>query len=222
MFPALTFVTFCFWMSDQEKLFWAAAGERGDWPELLCPLSSRYLSNATVRRLNITSALLFHVFQLHTSVEHSKEILRPYCTIELWSALPNLWGGEGNQTVLSEEEILHLLNVHRVLWVWESSSSGGLDQLPQWKGGFEGGGGSAGSAWPPRGSDASLASFMVWAWLPGVAVAGLTGCPTLQHVWLCVLTGIIKDRPGRLKTLHLPSAFVHCVSFCTPPPLRTN
>lgn len=79
------------------------------------------------------------------------------------------------------------------------------------------GGGSAGSAWPPRGSDASLASFMVWAWLPGVAVAGLTGCPTLRHVWLCVLTGIIKDRPGRLKTFHLLSAFVHCVSFCTPP-----
>lgn len=88
-----------------------------------------------------------------------------------------------------------------------------LEVLINYLNGKGGLGGSAGSAWPPRGSDASLASFIVSAWLPGVVVAGLTGCPTLQYVWLCVLTGIIKDRPARLKTFHLLSAFVHCVSF---------
>lgn len=90
--------------------------------------------------------------------------------------------------------------------------------------GKEGLGGSAGSAWPPRGSDASLASFIVSAWLPGVVVAGLTGCPTLQYVWLCVLTGIIKDRHGSAEdvspSLRICSLCVICTPLSLPPPLR--
>lgn len=34
-----------------------------------------------------------------------------------------------------------------------------------------------------------------------------------HYVWLCVLTGIFKDRPAQLKTSPVLSAFVHCVSF---------